>query len=167
MDPDLRPTQSFPKLAAILGIAGLLPFVACALLGVGSTEPLASEAVTGLLAYGAVILAFLGGVHWGFVLSERTDLLSPPLQRQRLVAGVLPALLGWAALLLNMAVASWLGLAVLIVGFAAFTVLEQRWRQAELVPVGYMMLRWVLSLAVILILAFTLILRLVGGHLFL
>ncbi|UWN51512.1 hypothetical protein ASALC70_03739 [Alcanivorax sp. ALC70] len=49
--------------ARLLGIGGLIPFYFCALLTwVETTRVWALDAVTG---YAAVILAFLGAVHWG------------------------------------------------------------------------------------------------------
>ena len=77
-----------------MGVGGLIPFYLCALLTwVESTRGWALDAVTG---YAAVILAFLGAVHWGRALAESD-------KRNHigtLVFGVLPALLGWLALLL-------------------------------------------------------------------
>ena len=49
-----------------------------------------------LMAYGATVLAFLGGVHWGFALDEGSNQTSQAL-RARLVLGVVPSLIGWAA----------------------------------------------------------------------
>ena len=56
-----------PPAAAVLGLAGVLPFVAAA---VGSLQPgpLGAFALTALIAYGAVILSFLGGIHWGMAI---------------------------------------------------------------------------------------------------
>jgi hypothetical protein len=80
-----------------LGVAGLLPFVAASVgLWVLSPE-WAGLAALALLSYAAVIVSFLGGIHWG---------LAMPLAKTRrglLIWGVLPSLLAWAALLLNSA----------------------------------------------------------------
>ena len=75
-----------------------------------------------LVAYGAVILAFLGGVHWGFALPEP----SGRGERARLVLGVVPSLVGWVALLLLVCVDSAAGLGLLLVGFIGTTVVEAR-----------------------------------------
>ena len=149
----------------MLGAAGLLPFLAGALIGLGTREPLASQSVTALLFYGAVILSFLGGVHWGFVLGERPVGLAASRGSQRLVGGVLPALLGWAALLLGIVAPAYAGLPVLIVGFIGLVVAEQRWRREGLVPAGYMALRWGLTVVVVLVLTGVLVARLLGLHL--
>ena len=80
-----------------LGIAGLLPFVAGAA-GLWFLPPdWAGLAALALLTYAAVIVSFLGGIHWGLAM--------PLVQTQRglLIWGVLPSLLAWAGLLLNSA----------------------------------------------------------------
>jgi hypothetical protein len=176
----------FPKLAILLGAAGLLPFFAAAWLAVASNEPLASQSATALLFYGAVILAFLGGAHWGFALggvapagmsmagpsmagpsmaasSMPTD--ASHLTGERLMIGVLPALLGWAALLLGILAPADAGLPVLIAGFLGLVILEQRWQRRRLLPPGYMALRWVLTLVVVTLLAAVTILRILNIHL--
>ena len=57
----------------------------------------AGLAALALLTYAAVIVSFLGGIHWG---------LAMPLAQTRrglLIWGVLPSLLAWAGMLLNSA----------------------------------------------------------------
>ena len=91
--PPLKPGAE----AWALGVAGLLPFVAGAA-GLWLLPPeWAGLAALALLTYAAVIVSFLGGIHWG---------LAMPLAQTRrglLVWGVLPGLLAWAGLLLNSA----------------------------------------------------------------
>jgi hypothetical protein len=89
-----------------LGYAGLLPFVAGALLVWLLREPAGAQAAEGqavmahslvaqaLAAYAAVIASFLGGIHWGLALREP----APPLAW--LAWGVTPSLLAWVAVLL-------------------------------------------------------------------
>ena len=149
--------RPLPLLAWLLGLAGLIPFAAC---GYGSLTPGGDPAALALAAYGAVILAFLGGVHWGFALPEP----SGRGERARLGLGVLPSLVGWVALLLVIAVNAEAGLALLVVGFLATTVVEARGAKLGLVPQGYMMLRYGLSAAVVTILVAVLLLRLLQVH---
>jgi hypothetical protein len=84
-----------PPLAMFLGLAGLAPFVAGAVgvwaLPVDRTAQMASA----LAAYAAVIVSFLGGIHWGLAFRDPggADTFS-------WVWGVTPSLLVWAALLL-------------------------------------------------------------------
>jgi hypothetical protein len=82
--------------ALLLGYAGLIPFVAAAmalwLLPEGSTgSALAGPALSG---YAAVIVSFLGGIHWGVALRQP----APP--AGLLAWGVVPSLVAWVALLL-------------------------------------------------------------------
>lgn len=126
-----------PGLVA-LGYAGMLPFVACVLaIALLDGEPRAL-AVRALVAYGAVILSFLGAVHWGLLLRQR-DAAAPA----RLAIGVLPSLAGWIALLLPDRYA----LTLLVVAFGGFWLYEHRVVGTALLPSGYLDLRRHLSVA--------------------
>ena len=149
--------RSLPPLALVLGLAGLIPFAAC---GYGALSTYGEPAAQALAAYGAVILAFLGGVHWGFALPEPSGRGA----NARIGLGVVPSLIGWVALLLVVAVSVEAGLALLVVGFAALTVVEARAAKAGLMPPGYMVLRYGLSAGVITILTAVLVMRLFGIH---
>ncbi|MGC8468710.1 MAG: DUF3429 domain-containing protein [Acetobacteraceae bacterium] len=155
-------------LAVALGLAGVLPFIACGLAALDAGAGLAGAGFAALLGYGAVILSFLGGVHWGLVLQE-----PPPghpagtrYDGRRLLLGTLPALAGWAALLVARSVSGELGLGLLIGGFLATLAAEARGRRLGLVPAGYMWLRWILGTVVIAVLVTVLVLRLAGAHVY-
>lgn len=47
-----------------LGVAGLVPFVVTLPAAYLASPPGQALAIQAFLAYGAVILSFLGGVHW-------------------------------------------------------------------------------------------------------
>jgi hypothetical protein len=139
MTAPARPESSLPSGASALGYGGLLPFVA-AVLGIALLDgELRAFAARSLLAYGAVILSFLGAVHWGLLLARPVS-DAPP----RLLAGVLPALAGWVALLLPQRY----GLALLVVAFGAFWLYEHRVLGARLLPESYLGLRRNLTLGV-------------------
>jgi hypothetical protein len=101
-----------PPAVAWLGYGGLVPFVA---LAAGTTlgGPHADLWRAALFSYGAVILSFVGALHWGIALA------APGLgmrQRSALFAwSVVPALLAWPALLLYVKPAT----VLLLGGFAA------------------------------------------------
>ncbi len=81
-------------LALRLGYAGLVPFVAGAAL-IWLVLPEAHPYVTlALSAYAAVIVSFLGGIHWGLVMRQ------PVPAAASLVWGVVPSLLAWLAVMM-------------------------------------------------------------------
>lgn len=136
MSPPALPTP-----ALVLGAGGLIPFLAPALilwLGPVRWHPVA---VLSLMAYGAVILGFLGAVHWGLALGGTLD--SGSLWR-RLGWGVIPALLAWAALLLEPTAALWL----LLAGFAVQYGVDYGYQRRGLMPGWYGRLRLWLTLGV-------------------
>ena len=97
-----------------LGYAGLIPFVVGLLVAAAAPTGVHEQAVAATLAYGAAILAFLGGVHWGVAL----------LRDQRpwpvMTVGVLPALVGWLGAGLGVVAAPAAGALLLAAGFAAW-----------------------------------------------
>lgn len=149
--------RPLPLLAVVLAIAGLIPFGVMGYLTLGSEG---QRAGVGLVAYGAIILAFLGGVHWGFALQDPT----PRAQRARLILGVVPSLVGWVAVLFTIAITIDAALGLLVIGFVGLTIVEARARSAGLIPRGYMGLRYGLSAAVVTVLVVVSLLRLVGAH---
>lgn len=94
MTAALSPASSPSQVALRLGYAGLLPFVLGAFL-VWIVRPDAHPYATlALSAYAAVIVSFLGGIHWGFGFREAAP---PP---SLFLWGVLPALVAWAAVMM-------------------------------------------------------------------
>ena len=155
--------RHFPVVAILLGAAGVLPFIGCGIGALGYLPQQAALAELALVAYGAVILGFLGGVHWGLALNA-DPAVSDRANRNRYLLSVMPALVGWASVLLALALATWIGLATLIAGFLATTLVETRAARAGLLPRPYLWLRWALTAVVILTLASVLALKLFGAH---
>ena len=93
---------SADQLIPLLGYAGLIPFV---FFGAAAWVPAPAWqafALHALGVYGAVILSFLGAVHWGLFLADRSHRaagLAAP------AWAVIPAVAAWAALLLTPAAA--------------------------------------------------------------
>jgi Protein of unknown function (DUF3429) len=127
--------NALPAPARLLGPAGLIPFATLAA-GTWAGWPGAGPA---LVAYGATILAFLGAVHWGLALR------ATPAERGaawgRLGLGVVPALVGWVALLLPTS----FGLGLLALAILATAAVETAAARAGLVPEDYLKLRWMLT----------------------
>ena len=155
--------RRLPLLAIALGVGGLIPFLACAVgILLFSGQVPAPRLVLAMIDYGAVILAFLGAVHWGLALAG--DPLGTPIAAgavtRRLTLSVLPALIGWAALLIPLVASPVLALAVLLLGFLLTTLVEARAARVGLMPPGYMALRWLLTAVVMLCLAAAILARL-------
>ena len=156
-------TRRLPPIAIALGLLGLLPFIAGGFGALAFRDPVrAARALEALIAYGAVILSFLGAVHWGLALEEETGLG----QGIRYGLGVVPALIGWVALLAEFDAMADVALALLALGFAATIAVEQRGAMRGLVMPAYVALRWVLTVVVLLVLLGVLVMRLAGRHIF-
>ena len=121
------------SLAWFMGATGCLPFVFPVLFW-----PLAGAAEQATLAlmftaYSAIILSFLGGVHWGVAM----DADNAP----QLAVSVLPALAAWSTILLPLAPR-----------IAALGLLYVGWLLAELalgLPRPYARLRLVITMVVV------------------
>ena len=87
------------RVARQLGYLALLPFVCGALVIWFVRADARGHASAALSAYGAVIVAFLGGIHWGFGFRPGTP--DPRL----FVWGVVPSLVACVALLMQPAAA--------------------------------------------------------------
>ena len=139
---NLDEENSIPRAPLILGLAGALPFWAMALLLLFTDSALiAAFAVKGGIAYGAVILSFLGGIRWG-------EALKPYGKRERAFAftlSVVPSLAGWAALLMPALPA----LSLLLAGFLMQSLWDVTSAQEGRLPGWFGKLRAILtSLAV-------------------
>jgi hypothetical protein len=77
-----------------LGYAGLLPFGVGALLVWLVREDAHPYVALALAAYGAVIVSFLGGIHWGLAFRHA----EPP--THLLAWGVVPSIVAWLAVMM-------------------------------------------------------------------
>ena len=134
----MKPTSqnvSSPDMPSSLGWAGLVPFGLAALGTHSGIDALISYGFLGGTAYGAVILSFLGAVHWGLAMQDDR---SP----YWYVWSITPALFGFASLLLldvEMRVATLIPLFVL----AWFV--DRKAANHGLIPNWYMRLRFKLT----------------------
>lgn len=131
--------------ALALGYAGLLPFIAfssavIAGVTIGPVDPLAA-----LIAYGACIASFLGGIAWGAAVERH----GPGLEY---AWSVLPSLVAWAALLMPVTPA----LLTLMAAFAAALVQDFANLRTGRLPPWFWRLRVQLTLVVVVTLAVTL-----------
>lgn len=93
----------------LLGYFGLVPFVTLAALSFLVSSEHRSAVIFGLLAYGVTIVSFLGAIHWGLTMVENIP------NKQQLVWGVLPSLLAWISLMVQVEFGLLLLAAVLLV----------------------------------------------------
>lgn len=146
------PLSNVPLPALVLGLGGLIPFMAgsAAFWALYESEAFwAWKAFEAQLFYGAAILSFLGAVHWGAALKDAAE---DPALWLRLSWGVVPSLLAWLASLMNPAPA----VLTLIVGVAAAYFMDLRARDQGWFPNWYLDLRKVLTLGVLLCLGMSL-----------
>jgi hypothetical protein len=125
------PLPIVPPAAKWLGAAGLLPFLAGDLASLPMAGELRPLGLSLLLAYGAIILSFMGGVHWGTAMM-RGDADWGPLGRS-----VAPALLALPAALIGGAT----GLVLLALGFVGLWAYDEQETVAGRAPRWYPSLR--------------------------
>ncbi len=137
MNTPLNP--ALPRSAALLGFGGLLPFVGLALTAFVDRHHGIVWA-DALVAYGAVILSFVGALHWGFAMA--LPAMPQALRRNCFVWSVVPALLAWPAVMLEPA----FGAPLLVAGFVAHIWQDHRLAGRVVLPDGYLPLRRQLSI---------------------
>lgn len=96
--------KALPKMALYLGYGGLIPFVAlsvCVIVGYDIQGFLSISAETWLAIYAAVIISFLGAIHWGVVIAM-PNILSESEANSLLVYSIVPSLLAWLSFLFKM-----------------------------------------------------------------
>ena len=129
--------------ASLLGYAGLAPFVAFSL-GCWVPLPFVTDALSVLIAYAAIILSFMGAIHWGIAMSNTDKGHS-----YHFIISVIPALAAWVALIMPVI----MGLATLIVGFIALYLYDAAVAEPQGLPGWYIPMRRNLTIVVTLCLA--------------
>jgi len=112
-----------------LGYAGLIPFVFLALCLWLVGEDLHPYVALSMQAYGAVIVSFLGGIHWGVGLHQA--LVSREAPTRFFTWGITPSLIAWVGVMMP----AFAGLPLL--GFAligCYAVDRHTWPSAGLAP---------------------------------
>ena len=129
---------ALPRTVAWLGYGGLLPFL---VLTPASLLDHHHGAVwsDALYAYGAIILSFIGALHWGLAMT-----LPELSERQRsawFAWSVVPALIAWPAVLFSPPLAA----PLLVFGFIAHYLQDRRLARQAKLPGWYLPLRLRLS----------------------
>lgn len=120
-----------------LGHAGLIPFVLLAALVWLVNLELQAWVAIALAAYAALIVSFLGGIHWGIgwlagrQAAEATT--AHHAQRNHFLWGIVPSLLAWPGLLMPaFAGLAWLGFLLILCYLADRTLYARAGLQAWL-----------------------------------
>ena len=136
-------TSTPPPFASLMGIGGLIPFFICAGAAHSGVAPWSGLALVICGIYGAVILSFIGAVHWGLAMqgdrSQRWFLWS-----------VFPALYAWPPIVFF---DTRTALLALLPGFLLCWSVARRAAEAGLLPGWYMRLRHILTLGAMMALA--------------
>jgi hypothetical protein len=120
----ITPDSNIGQFIERLGYAGLIPFVVLAFfMWIVSPEAHPFVAIA-LSAYGAIIAAFLGGIHWGIGLRYNA-----PQRKFHMVWGVVASFFAWVAVIMP-AFAGLPLLAMLLV--ACYLVDRKTWPEAGL-----------------------------------
>lgn len=137
----MRVVNSDRNVAWGLGLAGLIPFIGAGALAWWAPPAWQITAVYGFSYYSAVILSFLGGVHWGSALQ-----VSRAGNRRRLILAMLPSLIAWLALLFDVMFGLW----VLLAGFILIAGYDFSRDGRDGFPRWYLKLRLLLTAVVVL-----------------
>eukprot|EP00250_Pteridium_aquilinum_P013938 c21671_g1_i1 orf=782-1618(-) len=150
-----------PMVPMFLGVAGAVPFLALTPpfpYVLPLPEVLAANPIEAQALYGAVILAFLGGPHWGLAMvgihaSPNHKIFNYASNSVRYVWSVVPSLLAWPALLMTTVPK----LQFLICSFGLVLAVDVIFAGQGLTPPWYLPLRLLLSGIVILCLSASLL----------
>ncbi|MET0314854.1 MAG: DUF3429 domain-containing protein [Hansschlegelia sp.] len=130
--------HDIPDLPLALGLAGLFPFIALALaIALQHRVLFGIDAATALAGYGAAILSFLGGVHYGLALRHP----APAVRTALYAMAMAPPLWAWAGLL----VGGPAGLGMLAAGLAAHGAIDAARATRFAAPRWYPRLRLLLA----------------------
>ena len=111
--PGLSTTSERPPAVTwVYGLLGLLPFLAGAAAAALTAGELRAVAQIDLLAYGALILSFLGGARWGLEIDRR------PVRPAVIGASMTPTIFAFLVLI-ALGVATWLRLVLMSTAFLA------------------------------------------------
>jgi Protein of unknown function (DUF3429) len=147
-----------PFPALLFSLIGLAPFIGCGLAALGPHAGATEPWLQAFIGYAAVILSFVGGVYWGFILREPG---APP-NNARIGLAIVPLLFGWAALVASVVVAYWLALLVLIAGYILAIAIGHQGSQRGLIPGRYLWLHWTFTIVAVAMLTTVVTLRLLG-----
>lgn len=155
MNSEAARIHRLPVPAMVLGVSGAIPLLAGVSVALAAPTAFGFPLVQWVVVYAALVLSFLGGMHWGLasaVLARDPSELDAP---KVLAFSVLPALVGWVAVFLPGRLAP----AVLANAFIAILLLDRLIERLGYAPRWWMPLRVRLTAAVV---ALLLLLAMIG-----
>ena len=124
--------------AWVFGLAGLIPFVGLAgIMAIGPEHWYAASQVL-LTQYGALILSFVGALHWGYAVQQEVNGGEAWL---RFGYSVVPALVAWLALQFPPGPS----MQILAMALIACLVVDLAWLKMTALPVWFTRLRAILT----------------------
>ena len=123
--------QPNQRLAQLLVYSGAIPFIACVCVSVLGWDIF--DARWYGITYGAVILSFLAGIHWGVYL-----FLSPSCPYNLFITSNIAALLGWLSLLIF---PHWGSFLLLILCFSWLLLIDHKLFKLDIIPDWFYRLR--------------------------
>ncbi len=124
----------------ILGYLGLIPFLTSGVL-IWFTQ-FHTYAIKSLSIYAAVILTFIGGVHWGIAMHTHQNKNQSKINtRNQFIFSVIPSLIAWSAIVFSNST----GLVIIALCFGMFWLIEKLYFH-EYLSSWYMRLRSHLTL---------------------
>lgn len=136
-----------PPAATVLAAAGAFPLTTLAgMIATGFSVPGIDNRFA-LLSYGAIVLTFMGAVHWGLAMSPAAapaaGRLGPARAWRAYTASMVPGLIAWVGLLLPAPAGAWL----IVAAFGGIVAYDIRCMRTGEAPSWFMQLR--LPLAVV------------------
>lgn len=136
------------RLAQVLTYAGTLPFFGAAIIPIIQPDFSDLNYNNVILTYGAVIVSFIAGVHWGIFLFRDTQL-------NLFIHSNIVALLAWLAVIIAMSWSAW----ILILCFSYLLFIDKKLYNTRTIEPWYFRLRTAASLIVISTIAIHIILQ--------
>jgi Protein of unknown function (DUF3429) len=137
--------MKMPIPAMLLGAMGAFPLTTLASAIVFGFKVPGVDLVYALLVYGAIVLSFMGGVHWGLAMLKpghgAGGRYGHASEWRSYGASIIPALIAWVAVLIPIR----FGALVMAVGFVGLLAYDLRCVRLGCAPSWFPSLRWPLT----------------------
>ncbi len=90
----------FTSIPYLLGLLGLVPFIYFSFIDSYFAIFNIEDRLTFIITYAAIILSFLGGIHWGIGMLNRNHADPSIESKLRFFISVIPSILGWVSIFL-------------------------------------------------------------------